>query len=299
MAPEPCDHQSIPQYAWQAARRATAAPSASADAHPQHSAPSRPETIPYAPPAAHPAAATPATSRWRPRPPTALAQRGSSDARAYRQTRSAGQSVSSETCQSTTGRSWRKRRQESRKSCGNRAYLRRRMLQAASRTLPRHAPSHRAANVSWRVRSTNPSSPSTPRYALAPPMHARVPASTHLYAGSRPLTLQRTYIFQRLRYRADHRTSLPALPIQVRQQHQIFKLIQPPQPLFGPVPQRELIRDLQHAGFEPIPGGGKGSHRKFIHPRFAGAVTISGHDGDDAKHYQERQVRRTIEEVQQ
>ena len=28
--------------------------------------------------------------------------------------------------------------------------------------------------------------------------------------------------------------------------------------------------------------GGKGSHRKFAHPHFAGAVTLSGKDGDDA-----------------
>jgi len=28
-------------------------------------------------------------------------------------------------------------------------------------------------------------------------------------------------------------------------------------------------------------GGGKGSHRKFVHERYAGAVTISGIHGDD------------------
>jgi predicted RNA binding protein YcfA (HicA-like mRNA interferase family) len=46
---------------------------------------------------------------------------------------------------------------------------------------------------------------------------------------------------------------------------------------------RELIRDLLNAEFRQIPGGGKGSHRKFVHARFPGAVTISGRDGDDAK----------------
>jgi len=30
---------------------------------------------------------------------------------------------------------------------------------------------------------------------------------------------------------------------------------------------RELIRDLKDAGFYEIPGGGKGSHRKFSHVR--------------------------------
>jgi predicted RNA binding protein YcfA (HicA-like mRNA interferase family) len=61
---------------------------------------------------------------------------------------------------------------------------------------------------------------------------------------------------------------------------------------------RELIRDLLKAGFYEIPGGGKGSHRKFSHARYAGAVTLSGGTGDDAKHYQEKQVMQAIEHVQ-
>lgn len=60
---------------------------------------------------------------------------------------------------------------------------------------------------------------------------------------------------------------------------------------------RELVRDLLDAGFSEIPGGGKGSHRKFAHGQYAGAVTLSGSPGDDAKPYQEKQVRRAIEEV--
>jgi predicted RNA binding protein YcfA (HicA-like mRNA interferase family) len=60
---------------------------------------------------------------------------------------------------------------------------------------------------------------------------------------------------------------------------------------------RELIRDLIQAGFYEIPGGGKGSHRKFSHARYPGAVTLSGASGDDAKHYQEKQLRRAIEVV--
>jgi hypothetical protein len=43
--------------------------------------------------------------------------------------------------------------------------------------------------------------------------------------------------------------------------------------------------------------GGKGSHRKFTHPRYPGAVTVSGKPGDDAKAYQEKQVKRAIEVV--
>jgi predicted RNA binding protein YcfA (HicA-like mRNA interferase family) len=61
---------------------------------------------------------------------------------------------------------------------------------------------------------------------------------------------------------------------------------------------RELVKDLRNAGFTQARGGGKGSHRKFTHANFAGAVTISGHDGEDAKKYQEKQIKRAIEEVE-
>ena len=61
---------------------------------------------------------------------------------------------------------------------------------------------------------------------------------------------------------------------------------------------RELIEDLTDAGFYEIVGG-KGSHRKYTHMRYPGAVTLSGKPGDDAKPYQERQVRQAIEEVQE
>ena len=46
----------------------------------------------------------------------------------------------------------------------------------------------------------------------------------------------------------------------------------------------ELIQDLKKAGFYEISGGGKGSYRKFVHARYAGAVTLSGKLGEDAKH---------------
>ena len=57
---------------------------------------------------------------------------------------------------------------------------------------------------------------------------------------------------------------------------------------------RELITDLQQAGFEDR--GGKGSHRNFVHPRLSKPITISGKPGDDAKQYQIHAVRRAIEE---
>jgi predicted RNA binding protein YcfA (HicA-like mRNA interferase family) len=57
---------------------------------------------------------------------------------------------------------------------------------------------------------------------------------------------------------------------------------------------RELIADLEAAGFEDR--GGKGSHRNFIHPKVATKVTVSGNGGDDARNYQIRQVAAAIKE---
>jgi predicted RNA binding protein YcfA (HicA-like mRNA interferase family) len=51
---------------------------------------------------------------------------------------------------------------------------------------------------------------------------------------------------------------------------------------FMPRKIHQLIADLKKAGFVPVPGG-KGSHRKFRHPRFSGAVILSGKEGDDAR----------------
>ncbi|MCD6533664.1 MAG: type II toxin-antitoxin system HicA family toxin [Deltaproteobacteria bacterium] len=60
---------------------------------------------------------------------------------------------------------------------------------------------------------------------------------------------------------------------------------------------RKLIQDLVEAGFHEIKDSGKGSHRKYTHSLYPGAVTISGKSGEDSKLYQEKQVRRAIEEV--
>jgi predicted RNA binding protein YcfA (HicA-like mRNA interferase family) len=54
---------------------------------------------------------------------------------------------------------------------------------------------------------------------------------------------------------------------------------------------RQLIADLKKHGF--IDRGGKGSHRNFVHP-VGGIVTISGNPGDDAKKYQEKEVKLAI-----
>jgi predicted RNA binding protein YcfA (HicA-like mRNA interferase family) len=60
---------------------------------------------------------------------------------------------------------------------------------------------------------------------------------------------------------------------------------------------REIVADLIAHGFSEISGAGKGSHRKFVHERYPGAVTISGRSGDDAKLYQEKQVRKALEMI--
>jgi predicted RNA binding protein YcfA (HicA-like mRNA interferase family) len=59
---------------------------------------------------------------------------------------------------------------------------------------------------------------------------------------------------------------------------------------------RQLIADLEDAGFILV-AGGKGSHRKFRHPKLPGALTLSGNTGDDAHHYQEKSVRNAIREA--
>jgi predicted RNA binding protein YcfA (HicA-like mRNA interferase family) len=59
---------------------------------------------------------------------------------------------------------------------------------------------------------------------------------------------------------------------------------------------RELIADLEKAGF--VNRGGKGSHRNFTHPQGL-RLTISGGAGDDARHYQERDVRRALAAVKE
>lgn len=58
---------------------------------------------------------------------------------------------------------------------------------------------------------------------------------------------------------------------------------------------RELIRILKENEF--IDRGGKGSHRNFLHPSGA-KVTVSGSLGDDAKLYQEKEVKKVVKEVQ-
>lgn len=59
---------------------------------------------------------------------------------------------------------------------------------------------------------------------------------------------------------------------------------------------RDLIRDLETAGFYKVPGG-KGSHRKFAHPKIPHKIIIPGKNGDDAKPYLEKQIKIAIQQI--
>ncbi len=51
---------------------------------------------------------------------------------------------------------------------------------------------------------------------------------------------------------------------------------------------------MEQAGF--VNRGGKGSHRKFVHPKVGKPIVISGQTGDDVQSYQEKAVKAAIEE---
>ncbi len=59
---------------------------------------------------------------------------------------------------------------------------------------------------------------------------------------------------------------------------------------------RELITDLEQAGFRNMVG--KGSHRNYVHPNVVRPITLSCNPGTDANPRQVRDVRRAIEESQ-
>ncbi len=59
---------------------------------------------------------------------------------------------------------------------------------------------------------------------------------------------------------------------------------------------RQLKTALTKAGFNYR--SAKGSHTYWEHPQYSDLyITISGHDGDDAQKYQEREVKKLIEEA--
>jgi predicted RNA binding protein YcfA (HicA-like mRNA interferase family) len=54
---------------------------------------------------------------------------------------------------------------------------------------------------------------------------------------------------------------------------------------------RQLVKDLEKAGFDFVPG--KGGHRKFVHAKVV-VVVIFGRLGDAAHRYQEKAVAEAI-----
>ncbi len=60
---------------------------------------------------------------------------------------------------------------------------------------------------------------------------------------------------------------------------------------------RELKQLLRKAGFQELPG--KGSHTNWVHPLYPGKITVSGKEGTDAKLYQEKEILRAIQQVEE
>lgn len=59
---------------------------------------------------------------------------------------------------------------------------------------------------------------------------------------------------------------------------------------------RELIRDLKDAGWYQVHGS---RHAKFEHAKVKGSVILNRDEGDDAQHYEEKQVHKAIKAAQE
>ena len=59
-----------------------------------------------------------------------------------------------------------------------------------------------------------------------------------------------------------------------------------------PRKKRDIRRDYRRAGFIEDPG--KGSHTVFRHPLVQKSYAVAGHDGDDAKRYDEDNLREAL-----
>ena len=62
---------------------------------------------------------------------------------------------------------------------------------------------------------------------------------------------------------------------------------------------RQLMAELQQAGFVELPRRGTGSHSLWKHPDYPQitAIILAGQLGDAAKPYQERDVRKVLDKV--
>ena len=62
-----------------------------------------------------------------------------------------------------------------------------------------------------------------------------------------------------------------------------------------PRKKRELRRELERAGFRKRDG--KGDHTVYTHPLVPGHVSIDGKDGDDARKYDEKNVKHALDDL--
>ncbi len=60
---------------------------------------------------------------------------------------------------------------------------------------------------------------------------------------------------------------------------------------------RQLRAELARNGFTQEPGRGKGSHTYWTHPLPSYSVVLPGGDGEDARPYQERDVRNALRDA--
>ena len=62
---------------------------------------------------------------------------------------------------------------------------------------------------------------------------------------------------------------------------------------------RQLKAALRRAGFREVKKRGKGSHSVWKHPLVPDSVNLSGHDGADARDYQESLVESFVERARE
>lgn len=64
-----------------------------------------------------------------------------------------------------------------------------------------------------------------------------------------------------------------------------------------PRKKREIRQDYHKAGFTEVPG--KGSHTVFRHPLVKRNYPVAGHDGDDAKKYDEDNLHEALQALRE
>jgi HicA toxin of bacterial toxin-antitoxin, len=64
-----------------------------------------------------------------------------------------------------------------------------------------------------------------------------------------------------------------------------------------PRKKREIRAELRRRGFTNR--GGKGDHGVWVHPLVPGHMSVDGKDGDDAKPYDERNLRKALDALAQ